>query len=82
MPASCAIRSAFAATASETATISAPGTPVPSTRTCVLPISPAPMTPIRTAMGQTAVGKCMWPRWCPASCASSGQRLVIALPRV
>ena len=30
----------------------------------------------------TAVGKCMCPRWCEASFASSGQRLVTTLPRV
>jgi hypothetical protein len=34
------------------------------------------------AMAHTAVGKCMCPLWCDASCASCGQRVVMALPCV
>ena len=43
----------------------------------------APPAPRRApASPHTAVGKCMCPAWCAESCASSGQRAVIALPRV
>jgi hypothetical protein len=88
-PTSSATRCAFSAIASETAATSAPATEVLRTRAWVVPISPAPMIPTCSVMSvlsprafQTAVGKCMWPRWCSASSASSGQRVVIAFPRV
>src|SRR3954447_7675355 len=45
-PASAAARSAASGTASETATTSAPDTAPVSSRTCVRPMRPAPMTPI------------------------------------
>src|SRR5918999_1045549 len=63
-PASRARRVALAGIASETATTSAAGTAVLSVRTCVVPMSPAPMTPTRTLI------------WISSSAPSDGGREV------
>src|SRR4051812_11893949 len=53
MPASAATERALCGSASAIATTSAPDTEALSTRTCVPPISPAPITPTRSVMGSS-----------------------------